>query len=70
MLRHTKHRSMDISGHDYLFAEFLDWLDGKEPSVTRIEDNIKSFTMVIAAVEATADGQSQQIADYLSDLDL
>ena len=61
---------MDISGHDYLFAEFLDWLDDKQPSVTRIEDNIKSFTMVIAAVEATADGQSKRIADYLSDLDL
>jgi predicted dehydrogenase len=62
--------SMNLFGHDYLFAEFLDWLDSKQPSVTRIEDNIKSFAMVIAAVETTVDGQPKQIADYLCDLDL
>ena len=49
-------------------ASFLDWLDGGEPSVTRIEDNIQSFTMVIAAMEATLDGQPRKIADYLTDL--
>ncbi|MGB9597584.1 MAG: Gfo/Idh/MocA family protein [Candidatus Poribacteria bacterium] len=62
--------AMNISGHNFLFAEFLDWLDGGKPSVTRIEDNIKSFVMVIAAVDATKDGQSKHIADYLTDLDL
>lgn len=53
------------SGHEYLFDEFLNWLDGRTPSATRIEDNIKSFAMVIAAMETTLDGQPKQIADYL-----
>lgn len=57
-------------GHVYLFDEFLNWLDGGLPSATRIEDNIQSFVMVIAAMEATVDGQPKQIANYLSDLDL
>ena len=54
------------SGHEYLFDEFLNWLDGRTPSATRIEDNIKSFAMVIAAMETTLDGQPKQIADYLA----
>lgn len=56
--------------HHHLFNEFLDWLDGGEPSATRIEDNIKSFVLVIAAMETTEDGQPKHIADYLSDLEL
>ena len=55
-------------GHAHLFDEFLNWLDGGTPSVTRIEDNIKSFALVIAAMETTVDGQPKRIADYLSEL--
>ncbi|MFQ6041147.1 MAG: Gfo/Idh/MocA family protein [Candidatus Poribacteria bacterium] len=62
--------NMPFSGHDYLFDEFLNWLDGGEPSATRIEDNIKSFAMIIAAMEATIDGQTKQIADYISNLSI
>ena len=58
------------AGHDYLFNEFLDWLDGGEPADTRIEDNIRSFATIIAAMEASTDGQTKKIADYLGDLDL
>ena len=54
--------------HDYLFDEFINWLDGKEPSDTQISDNIKSFIMVIAAMETTDDGQPKQMAEYLKDL--
>ncbi len=61
---------MHYFGHVHLIDEFLNWLDGGSPSATHIEDNIKSFAMVIAAIEATSDGQPKQIADYLSDLDL
>lgn len=57
-------------GHEYLFDEFLNWLDGGQPSATRIEDNIKSFALVIAAMETTSDGQPKSIASYLSDLNL
>ena len=59
-----------LKAHDYLFDEFLNWLDGGKPSATRIEDNIQSFVMVVAAMEATLDGQSKRIAGYLDDLDL
>ena len=51
--------------HNHLFAEFLDWLDGGPPSATRIQDNIQSFAMVIAAMETTLDGQPKRIADYV-----
>lgn len=59
-----------LLGHDYLFDEFLNRLDGGKPSAKRIEDNIKSFAMIIAAMEATVDGQTKQIADYINDLSL
>ena len=56
---------MDWEGHEYLLKEYVDWLDGGEPSATRIEDNLKSFALVIAAMETTLDGQPKKIADYL-----
>lgn len=59
---------MKLSGHDYLFEEFLNWLDGGEPSKTRIEDNIQSFAMVMAAIDTTIDGQPKKIANYLNDI--
>ncbi len=62
--------AIQLEGHDHLFDEFLNWLDGGEPSATRIEDNIQSFTMIIAAMETTLDGQPKRIADYLNDLGL
>ncbi len=62
--------AIPYQAHLHLFDEFLKWLDGGEPSATRIEDNIKSFAMVIAAMETTDDEQTKQIADYLDDLDL
>ncbi len=52
-------------GHDYLFAEFLDWLDGGPPASTGIQDNIQSFAMVIAAMQTTTDGQPRQISDLI-----
>ena len=62
--------AIPLDGHDHLFDEFLNWLDGGEPSATRIQDNIQSYAMVIAAMEVTIDGQPRQIADYLGDLNL
>ena len=60
--------AISLNGHDYLFDEFFNWLDGGKPSATRIQDNIQSFAMVIAAMEATLDGQPKRIAGYLGDL--
>ena len=62
--------AMAYVGHEHLFAEFLDWLDGGPQSATRIDDNIKSFVMVIAAIDNTVDGAPKSIGDYLADLDL
>ncbi len=59
---------MALEGHEYLFAEFLDWLDGGPPSETRIEDNIRSFAMTIAALEACVDGETKRVGDYLADI--
>ena len=69
-LKRVPLKSPVYQAHQHLFDEFLKWLDGGEPSDTRIEDNIKSFVLVIAAMETTLDGQPKQIADYLSDLEL
>ena len=60
--------AIPLNGHDHLFDEFLNWLDGSEPSATRIQDNIQSFAMVIAAMETTLDCQPKRIADYLEGL--
>jgi len=62
--------AIPLYAHDHLFDEFLNWLDGGEPSETRIQDNIQSFAMVIAAMETTLDNKPRRIIDYLSDLDL
>ena len=56
-------------GHGHLFDEFIAWIDGGAPSDTQISDNIKSFIMVIAAMETTDDGNSKQMAEYLKDLE-
>ena len=56
---------MEWAGHEYLLKEFVDWLEGGGPSATRIEDNLKSFALVIAAMETTVDGQPKKIAEYL-----
>ncbi len=53
------------SGLEYLFDEFLNWLSGGPPSATRIEDNIKSFAMVIAAMDTALDGKPKHISHYL-----
>jgi predicted dehydrogenase len=57
-------------GHDHLFDEFLNWLDGGPASETRIENNIISFATVIAAKDTTLDGQPKNIANYVADLNL
>ena len=57
--------AMEWAGHDYLFKEFVDWLEGGAASATRIEDNLQSFALVIAAMETTEDGEPKRIAEYL-----
>ena len=52
-------------GHTHLFDEFLNWLDGGPPAHTRIEENLKSFAIVMAAMDTTRDNQPKNIAEYL-----
>ncbi len=65
---HETYRAPTLTwdNHQHLFAEFLDWLDGGPPSATRIQDNIQSFAMVIAAVQTTTDGQPKQISELIA----
>ena len=56
---------MELARHEYLLKEFMDWLDGGAPSATRFEDNLKSFALMIAAMETTIDGQPKKIVNYL-----
>ena len=57
--------ALERVGHEYLLQEFVDWLEGGEAAATRIEDNLRSFALVIAAMETTEDGVPKRIADYL-----
>ena len=56
---------MELARHEYLLKEFMDWLDDGAPSATRVEDNLKSFALMIAAMETTIDGQPKKIVNYL-----
>jgi predicted dehydrogenase len=57
--------ALEHTGHEYQLQEFVDWLEGGPASATRIEDNLQSFALVIAAMETTEDGSPKRIADYL-----
>ena len=57
--------ALERAGHEYLLQEFVDWLQGGPASATRIEDNLQSFALVIAAMETTEDSLPKRIADYL-----
>ncbi len=57
--------ALEMAGHEYLLTEFVDWLEGGSPMATRIQDNIESFCMVIAAMQVTEDGHPKRIADYM-----
>jgi predicted dehydrogenase len=57
--------ALEHTGHEYQLQEFVDWLQGGPASATRIEDNLQSFALVIAAMETTEDGSPKRIADYL-----
>jgi len=58
--------ALEWDNHEFLFDEFLTWLDGGPASTTRIQDNIKSFAMVIAAMQTTLDGQPKRIPDLIN----
>ena len=53
-------------GHEHLLDEFLNWLDGGPPAHTRIEENLKSFAIVMAAMDTTRDNQPKIITEYLA----
>jgi len=53
-------------GHNYLIDEFLTWLDGGPPAATVIDDNIKTAAMLFAAIEASASGQTIDVAAMLA----
>ncbi|MEW6360179.1 MAG: Gfo/Idh/MocA family oxidoreductase [Planctomycetota bacterium] len=53
------------TGHHAILDRFLGWLDGGDPPETQLEDNIKSFAMLFAAIEAAESKEVKNVADYM-----
>ena len=49
----------------WLIEQFTDWLDGGEPMVTNVEDNLQSVAMVFAAAESARTGQPVKVQEFL-----
>ena len=54
-----------LAGHHALLTEFLAWLDGGEPPVTQLSDNVNSTAMLYAALDIVANGGVKKASDYL-----
>jgi hypothetical protein len=52
-------------GHQWIIAEFLDWLDGGSPPTTVLGDNIKTAAMLFAAIEASRRNQTIDVGAML-----
>ena len=53
---------LEREGHVAIVGQFLDWLDGGPPPPTAIEDNLKSNALLFGAIEASARGQTVDVA--------
>jgi predicted dehydrogenase len=53
---------LEREGHVAVMGQFLDWLDGGPAPATVIEDNLKSNAMLFGAIEASASGQTVDVA--------
>ncbi len=51
--------------HALIVREFIGWLDGGEPPVTQLEDNIQCCAMLFAAVESARTGKAVDVQEFL-----
>lgn len=49
-------------GHGAVIGQFLDWLDGGPRPETTIEDNVRSIAIVFAAIQASAENRTVDVA--------
>ena len=55
-------------GHEWIVAEFLDWLDGGPTPATTLEDNIRTAATIFGAIEAARTGQPVDVQQMLREL--
>ncbi|CAA9269960.1 MAG: hypothetical protein AVDCRST_MAG77-3153 [uncultured Chloroflexi bacterium] len=57
---------LPLEGHAAVIGQFLDWLDGGPPPPTVVDDNIKSTAMLYGAIQASATGQTVDVAGMVA----
>lgn len=53
-------------GHELIARDFLKWLDGGEPPVTNIEDNMQCEALTFATIESMRTGRPVDVQQYLA----
>jgi predicted dehydrogenase len=53
---------LEREGHSAIVGQFLDWVDGGPEPPTAIDDNLASNAMLFGAIEASARGQTVDVA--------
>lgn len=51
--------------HSLLIEQFCQWLDGRPPLATNVEDNLQSVAMVFSAIESARLGQPIKVQEFL-----
>ena len=51
--------------HMMIVRDFLKWLDGGEPPVTCLDDNIQCAALIFATIESMKTGQPVDVQAYL-----
>jgi predicted dehydrogenase len=54
-------------GHDWIVAEFLDWLDGGPPPATTLDDNMRTAAMIFGAIHSSQTGKLVDVECMLND---
>jgi len=57
--------SVPLTGQEAIVQSFLAWLDGGPPSQTSLDDNIKSFAILFAAMDASRESSVKKVDDYV-----
>jgi len=50
----------------WITEDFLDWLDGGQPSATHVEANLQSVALIFAGIESSRTGQPVKVQEFLA----
>lgn len=53
-------------GHELIFRDFINWLNGGQPSATSIDDNIQCAALTFATIESIRTGKPVDVQQYLA----